>query len=143
VSQPPISDQLVGPFLDLLETLKAACHGDFDKNIILLSIAARTVRHPEFGGISYEQRLSGEVPAFPNMGVNGRSIAESSGIPRETVRRKLAELIAAGWIGQSGRNLHFTPEGYRALTPAREALVRTAYLFAEVVDRHRQAAAQP
>jgi hypothetical protein len=143
VNQPPISDHLVGPFLELLETLRAVCHGDIDKNIILLSIAVRTVRHPEFGRITDAQRLSGEHPAFPNIGANGRSIAESSGMARETVRRKVAELIAAGWIGQSGRNLHYTAEGYRALTPAREALVRTAELFAEVVDRHRKAAGKP
>jgi hypothetical protein len=137
IQAPPITDELVPPFLDILQKLREVCRGDLEKNIILLAIAERTVRHPEFRKTTDAQRLDGSLPAFPNTGVNALSIAESSGIPRETVRRKIADLRAAGWICRKGRNLHYTPAGYQALTSAREALEQLAVRFTSIMERRR------
>jgi hypothetical protein len=134
---PPISDELVPPFLELMQTLRAMCGGDLEKNIIMLAIAERTYRHPDVRGTTHDQRLGSNRTVFPNTGLNALSIAESSGIPRETVRRKVASLIDAGWIGQDGRNLHYTPAGYRAMSPGRDALVQLAVTFSEIVQRRR------
>src|SRR5215469_13027828 len=136
---PPISDELVPPFLELLQLVRTICDGDLDKGIILLAIVERTVRHPAYRETTVAQRLEGEVPVFPNIGVNARSIAESSGIPRESVRRKVAEMVTDGWITQAGRNLHFTAEAYRAFTPARNAIVQLAIQISGVVERRRSA----
>jgi hypothetical protein len=137
--QTPICDELVAPFLDILQLLHALCDGDLEKNILMLAIAERTVRHPGFRATTNTQRLGGDLPVFPNIGVNARSIAESTGIPRETVRRKVADLVAKGWIAQSGRNLYFTEEGYRALSPGREAVERLAEQYTAIVERRREA----
>ncbi|RAK52799.1 hypothetical protein [Phenylobacterium deserti] len=131
---PPLSDELVAPFLELLQRLRAICDGDLEKNIILLAIAARSVADAEFAAMSNEARMQSTAPLLPSRGLNLRSIAESSGIPRETVRRKVGELIEAGWIGQSGRNLHFTAQGYAALTVGREGLEALAHQFHQVVQ---------
>lgn len=128
-----LCDDLVGPFLEALETLRNLCDGDLEKNVILLAIAVRAVAEPEFRALTLEERLSGSRQVLPSRGVNVRSIADSSGIPRETVRRKVAELIEDGWIAQSDRNLHFTPAGYQAVTPGREALERLAHQFHDIV----------
>jgi hypothetical protein len=134
---PPISDELVPPFLDLLLELRKSCGGDLDKHIILVAIAERAVRHPATRDISDDSRLDGSNPVLPNSGVNASSIADSCGIPRETARRKVAGLLSAGWIARSGRNLAFTTDGYRALTPAREALVRLAVQSHSIVQRRQ------
>lgn len=132
--QPPLSDDLVAPFLELLQLLRTICDGDLEKNIILLAIAARSVVDAEFRALSHEERSSSATPLLPSRGVNLRSISDSSGIPRETVRRKVAELIDAGWIGQSGRNLHYTAKGYAALTAGRDGLEALARQFHSIVE---------
>jgi DNA-binding IclR family transcriptional regulator len=38
---------------------------------------------------------------------NAMSISQSTGIPRETVRRKIRELIARGWVRRAGANQLF------------------------------------
>jgi DNA-binding FadR family transcriptional regulator len=38
---------------------------------------------------------------------NAHSISLSTGIPRETVRRKLAALVAQGWLEDNGRSEYF------------------------------------
>ena len=41
---------------------------------------------------------------------NAMSVSESTGIPRETVRRKVKWLVSKGWIVQAGRDkLYLTP----------------------------------
>ena len=132
-SSPPLSDELVPPFLDLLQTLRSICGGDLEKNIILLAIAERMIAHPDFRALTSEQRVEGRTPPFPTRGVNIRSIADSSGIPRETVRRKVADLLRLGWIAQGSDGLRFSPEGYRALTPAREKLEELARQFHRIL----------
>jgi hypothetical protein len=55
----------------------------------MLSVAIRTTEHTAFATFSQAQLLSGEVPIFPTLGTNVRSIADSIGAPRETIRRKV------------------------------------------------------
>lgn len=131
--QQPLSDELVSPFLNLLQALRVICGGDLDKNIILLAVAERTIAHPDFKSLTDSERVSEGDRPFPTLGVNARSIAESTGMPRETVRRKVGALVRAGWIARSEQGLQFTSEGYRALTPAREGLTALAVRFHELL----------
>jgi DNA-binding IclR family transcriptional regulator len=48
----------------------------------------------------------------PQRGVNSFSIAEATGIPRETVRRKLKELEALGAVVQKSRGRYVHAAGY-------------------------------
>jgi hypothetical protein len=106
-----------------------------DRFLILLEVAVRTFQHPRFQRCTQEELLGGAVEVFPNLGTNVRSIAASIGIPKESVRRKVGELIEEGWLHRSGRNLHFTSHGYRTLAPVRESIQRLAVRHASVVRR--------
>lgn len=131
----PLADELVSPFLHLLQTLREACGGDLEMNIILLAISERTIAHPDFRNLTTAQRMKPDAPPFPTRGVNIRSIADSTGIPRETVRRKVATLERKGWVARTPDTLHLTAEAYRALTPARDEIVDLAVRFHDIVAR--------
>ena len=113
---------LLRPLLELLTLGRAACGGDLDKLIILLAIAIRTTEHKDFQALTQQQLLSGEVPVFPTLGINIQSVADSIGAPKETVRRKVTELVGLGWIDRQGGDLRFTARGYRDLAPVRERI---------------------
>ena len=129
---PDFSDLLLKPLLAYLLTAREVGGGDLDLNIILLMIAVRAIEHPDFHKLSAAERL-GEVSVFPTRGVNMSSIAESSGIPIETVRRKIGKLVRKGWVVQNGRNLHFTTKAYRELTTVREAREILAFKYYKIL----------
>ncbi len=131
---PAIAHDLLRPLLDLFSVARELCGGDTDKFLIMLVVANRTTEHKLFASYSQSQLLSGEVPVFPGLGTNVRSIAESIRAPRETVRRKVAELVAAGWIARRGTDLYFTATAYQQLAPARVAIEHLAVRNFEVVD---------
>jgi DNA-binding MarR family transcriptional regulator len=66
---------------------------------VLAVIGDRTFseRHAD-PNLSYDEFKSAGRPVTPPIDINLRSIAAFSGIPRETVRRKIAELESRGWI---------------------------------------------
>jgi hypothetical protein len=53
-------------------------------------------------------------------GLNARSIADFSGIPRETVRRKVQDLIDLGWVERHGNDLRATDKARVELMPLTE-----------------------
>ena len=116
-SYPVIAHDLLRPLLDLFSVSRELCGGDADKFLVMLVVANRTTEHKLFASYSQSQLLSGEVPIFPGLGTNVRSISESIRAPRETVRRKVGELIKAGWIARQGTDLFFTATAYQALAP--------------------------
>lgn len=55
---------------------------------------------------------------------NALSISEATGIPRETVRRKVKELEERGWLVREGaRSLTLTPRAIEQLGPSEDALL--------------------
>ena len=136
---PTIARSLLRPLLHLLSTSREACGGDVDKFLIMLVIAIRTTEHERFATYSQAQLLSGEIPIFPTLGTNVRSVAESTGTPKETVRRKVGELIEAGWISRQGNELRFTVVAYQELAGVRVAIEDLAVSnFQVVADLTRQ-----
>jgi hypothetical protein len=133
---PQLPDLLMKSLLAYLLSAHEGVGGDLELHIILLLIGIRTVEHPRFASLSMRERLE-ETPVFPSLGVNTRSIADSSGIPRETVRRKVAELVRKGWIVRSGSTLHFTSKGYRENSVVREARERLAIEYYEIISKER------
>jgi hypothetical protein len=109
------------------------CGGDIDKFLVILVVALRTTKHREFAAHTSEELLSGEIPIFPGLGTNARSIATSLNIPKETVRRKVSELIEAGWFARVGTRLYFTAKAYQQLAPVREQIERLALLNYQAV----------
>ena len=121
-----VAKDLVAPFVDLLALARTVFGGDLDKLLIVLVVALRTAEDPKVGAVRLEDALSGRLEVYPSLRTNVRSIAESTGVPRETVRRKVADLVAVGWIRREGDDLSYTPEASRALTPVREAMIDAA-----------------
>ena len=131
---PRIASELLNPLLDLLTRSRDACGGDVEKFLIVLAVAVRTAQHPKFKALSPEQLLSGEIEVFPSLRTNIRSIADSMGMPKETVRRKVLELSEAGWMMRDGRDVFFTTRAYQELVPVRESIERLALRHFEVVS---------
>jgi DNA-binding MarR family transcriptional regulator len=131
---PALALRLLRPLLDLFTLGRESCGGDLDKFLIMLVIAVRTTEHGLFATYTQAQLLSGEIPVFPTLGTNVRSIAASVGLPRESVRRKVAELVEAGWIKREGNELQFTTSAYQDLARAREAIEQLAVRNFETVS---------
>ena len=92
-------------FTRLLVKLRDWFDGDLDLALVLAVIASRT--HPEewVPALQDLDQLTREDQSGIQRPINIQSVAEYSGIPRETVRRKVATLHAKGWItrGTDGR----------------------------------------
>ena len=105
---------------------RRACHGDLDLFLIMAIVGERTfnaVHAPE--SMSHSEFVSGTVGQIEPLPINLQSIADFSGIPRETVRRKLELLIARGWVvrGQQGY-VTATDEANHALEGLTRSTVR-------------------
>jgi hypothetical protein len=131
---PTLARSLLEPLFELLSLSREACGGDLEKFLIMVVVAIRTTEHELFATLSPEQLLSGEIPVFPTLGTNVRSVADSMRAPKETVRRKVGELVEAGWIAREGNELRFTVLAYRQLAQARVAIERLAVRNYELVD---------
>lgn len=129
---PYLAKDLIAPFLEALNFGRAACGGDLDKLFIVLVVAMRTAEDKRVLDIDPDDVLSGAVDTYPSLSTNVRSIADSTGIPKESVRRKVAALVEAGWIHRDENSLSLAPHASRQLTGFREQLFQLAI-------RHHQA----
>lgn len=78
---------------------RRVCDGDLDLFLVLTIIGERTFSaHNAPESMTHEQFLSGSVVETPASAINLQSIADYSGIPRETVRRKIEILVKKGWV---------------------------------------------
>jgi hypothetical protein len=131
---PRLAKELMRPLLAVLATTRSICGGDSQKSEILLLIAMRSIEHPDFMKLSYETIAAGEAAVYRSLGTNIRSIADSAGIPRETVRRKVAELTASGLVVRDGNALSLAPSASRVIGPLRESVLRLAATNFELVS---------
>lgn len=78
--------------------------GDIDLFLVLCVIGERTFsQRSMLSGLSYEQFSSPNLNPTDPEDINIQSISDFSGIPRETVRRKLNILMAKGWVERDGQ----------------------------------------
>lgn len=88
----------VGSLARFLIESRAAFGGDLDMFLVLVVIGDSTFsqRHanPEMDFNTFQTQPQGAPPED----INIRSISDFSGIPRETVRRKVAQLAERGWV---------------------------------------------
>lgn len=78
--------------------------GDLDLFLVLTIIGERTFtarNAPK--SMSHADFLEGSVRNLAPAAINLQSIADYSGIPRETVRRKVETLIDKGWVVRDAR----------------------------------------
>lgn len=86
-------------FTRLLVQLRNRFDGDLDLLLVLAVIGERTRPEswtPEL--LTYQQMTSGNADEHLQYPINTQSVSEYSGIPRETVRRKVAILQSKGWV---------------------------------------------
>lgn len=122
------------PLVHYLVVGRGLCR-DLDTLLVLLVIVQRANRHPEFARLDPTDLAEGRIGQIPTLAVNLQSIADSTGIPRETVRRKVNDLVRMGWVSREGAMIRFTPKGYCAIAPAREAAIRLTVSIADAVAR--------
>jgi CRP-like cAMP-binding protein len=80
------------------------CDGDLEMFLVLAIIGERTFtarNAPD--AMSHADFLEGSVRNLEPAAINLQSIADYSGIPRETVRRKVESLIEKGWVMRDER----------------------------------------
>jgi len=131
---PSIAEHLLRPLLKLLTVFRELCGGDSTKFLVILFLTLRTTMHRDFAAHSQEDLLGGAAPILPALRTTVRSTAEAIGVPKETVRRKIAELVEAGWLVRRSGKLYFTALAYAELTPVREQIEAMAARYHEVVD---------
>jgi CRP-like cAMP-binding protein len=115
-------------FTELLIALRRQFDGDLDRMLVLAVIGLRTLPARRVRQLSYADFEAGMTVEEPSP-INVQSIAETSGIPRETVRRKVQALEAAGWIERRDDGyLAVSAKAREDLAPGTEATFR--YLVA-------------
>ncbi len=85
---------------------RRAFDDDLDLFLVLTIIGERTFparNAPEH--MSHDAFVHGTVGNTRPAAINQQSITDYSGIPRETVRRKIETLIARGWVQRDARRL--------------------------------------
>jgi hypothetical protein len=126
-----VASELLRQQLATLHVIYGLFGGDIEAFYILGVIAQRTAEHQEFKASPWAERQEGEP--LPSLTTNVRSVAESTGIPEETVRRKVAGLVARGWVRKEGRCLSYTAQGSQELAPLRDALLDLAAAHYRIV----------
>lgn len=112
-----IAPALVSQLVTVLSQGRQA-FGDLDRLLILFVICERS-------------KLRGAGRSWTNI----RSIAESTGLPRETVRRKVAQLADEGLISREGHRLTLLPAAETAARQTRAAIVEMAAANVELAER--------
>lgn len=115
--------------LRLMTVLRRYFGNDMDKIMIMAAIGQQQLRDPALPQRAYAPASVGPLLGNPARYTNVDRIAAATGIPRESVRRKVNELIAAGWVERVGkRALAVHPRAAADMQPA------TSTVF-DILDR--------
>lgn len=110
----------VANFVELLISCRRAV-GDLDLLLVLAVIGDRNMSERRTDGIRSHRELFLEWTGRPEPEhINTQSIADFTGIPRETVRRKINELVARGWVEKTKGLLVITRKCADDLAPTTE-----------------------
>lgn len=122
-------------FLDYLKDL----YREFDGDLALVIVLAEIAHHSSSGafkpgnrsGSTFRPEEAGPLPSC-----SAYSLAAATGLPRETVRRKIARLTELGWVEKTGRaEVRLTAKVAEHFTP--DFNVRLLDRFLETSDRIR------
>lgn len=104
-------------FLTLrLRNLYQAFDGDLTMCLVLGEIATRNTER-----FFDARNPNGQDPDYKDfLPCNALSISEVTGIPRETVRRKLSKLIKLGWVVKSSRDKYIVADNLHNIFAAFE-----------------------
>jgi hypothetical protein len=128
-----VGPTLLESFIEFISLSRRIGDGDMDKLLIMMVVGLRAFAHPVFRTRS-PRDVFRDSELAPTLGINSRSLADALGrSPGRPFRRKVAELIADGWLVREGRNLHYTATASRELAPLRQELQRLAVAQYEAV----------
>lgn len=106
-------------FTSLLVECRRVFDGDMDLLLILSVIGERVLTAERSRGLTYSEFLEGRRAAGISRRINAQSVADYTGIPRETVRRKINRLIERGWVKKNDDGLlELTSHATLDLAPA-------------------------
>ena len=82
-----------------------ALYGDEDLDLISISLLNEIAQHnlEPFAGAGGPRFPKNEEEMKMMRGCNAFSLSQATGVPRETVRRKIKQLVKLGWIEQHNR----------------------------------------
>lgn len=109
----------------LLSELREAFDGDLDSTLILAVVGAALLPKDELPfSFNYSDLLEKRAVDFRKP-LNTFSISQVTGIPRESVRRKLAKMEAKGWIDRDDKgHWKIGPRGAEDLRPMTELSIK-------------------
>jgi hypothetical protein len=109
-------------FTTMMVEFRRHFDGDMDEMLVLSAIGERTLTPQRTAGLSYVQFLNGRRNESKKGRINTQSISDSTGIPRESVRRKVARLMDRGWVRRNeDGTFEVTERAAADLAPATEA----------------------
>ena len=112
----------VDALCELLIVLRQQFFGDLDLMLILAIIGSRALPARQTSKMTYAEFISDNTKDRADQPINIQSIAECSGIARETVRRKVHKLEDLGFIARDPSGmLTVTDKAINQLAPATEA----------------------
>lgn len=121
-----VARDLLRQLLETMHVVYGLFGGDFEAFYILAVIAQRTAEHQDFRASPLCDWLKDDSPDLPSLTTNIRSVAQGTGIPEETVRRKIMALVARGWVSRDGNRLSYTAQGAQELGGVRNTLMDLA-----------------
>jgi len=130
-----VARDLLSPILELMTEAHRAFGGDAEKFHILLLLAQRMAEHPDSAAFDLPAVEAGRCDTLPALATNVKSIAASTGIPEETVRRKVRALVRDGWIAREGNDLTYTAKAAGELSAVRNLMLRAAVANHRTVER--------
>lgn len=112
----------VDALCEMLIVLRQQFFGDLDLMLILAIIGSRALPARQTSNMTYAEFISDNTKDRADQPINIQSIAECSGIARETVRRKVHKLEDLGFIARDPSGmLTVTDKAINQLAPATEA----------------------
>jgi hypothetical protein len=109
-------------FTALIIVCRKHFDGDMDEMLVLSVIGERMLPPQRSAGLTYQEFMDGRRNDAKKGRINTQSISDSTGIPRETVRRKVAQLVSRGWVTRNeDGSFEVTEKAALDLAPATQA----------------------
>ena len=126
----------VAEFTRYLIECRKHFRGDLDLLLLLAVIGDRTlVASKVRNSLTYSEFMTGEYVDFQPDAINYQSIADFTGMPRESVRRKVNTLIDMGWVNRTADGfLVATQKASDELAPLTDAGVSYLVQMAKVLQ---------
>jgi hypothetical protein len=121
--------------LAILTSLRQMFGNDLDKPIILAVIGQFMFENGDYESKRYADQGDSDRSLRSDRLTNVESVATSAGLPRESVRRKVGELIDVGWVTRDEKGgLKITPRATAGLDgTTQEAFRLLADMFVEIM----------